>query len=226
MTSDTNPAGDIFGGWLLWQMDLAAGNAAARHAQGPLCDHRGRQDHLPAAGQGRRRGDGLRRACRDGAHLDALLGDGLAATPRRRGRAQGDGRDLLLRRARPRRPAARDHAAWCADANRVRTRRSGLCLLLLSVSGNLAIRKMLSRRAPWWGVRTIFGCSGLECRRRGEGWMPRYFISTCLDGRQQKDETGPAARATCRKSACEIRRTLADLVLHGSWVARRHPSRP
>lgn len=34
MTCDTNPAGDIFGGWLLWQMDLAAGNAAARHSQG------------------------------------------------------------------------------------------------------------------------------------------------------------------------------------------------
>ncbi len=34
MPTDTNPAGDIFGGWLLWQMDLAAGNAAARHAGG------------------------------------------------------------------------------------------------------------------------------------------------------------------------------------------------
>lgn len=34
MNADTNPAGDIFGGWLMWQMDLAAGNAAARHAQG------------------------------------------------------------------------------------------------------------------------------------------------------------------------------------------------
>ena len=34
MTCDTNPAGDIFGGWLLWQMDLAAGSAAARHARG------------------------------------------------------------------------------------------------------------------------------------------------------------------------------------------------
>lgn len=34
MPADTNPAGDIFGGWLLWQMDLAAGNAAALHAQG------------------------------------------------------------------------------------------------------------------------------------------------------------------------------------------------
>jgi acyl-CoA thioesterase YciA len=34
MPSDTNPAGDIFGGWLMGQMDLAAGNAAARRAQG------------------------------------------------------------------------------------------------------------------------------------------------------------------------------------------------
>lgn len=34
MPADTNPAGDIFGGWLLWQMDLAAGNEAARYARG------------------------------------------------------------------------------------------------------------------------------------------------------------------------------------------------
>lgn len=34
MPTDTNPAGDIFGGWILWQMDLAAGNGAARHAAG------------------------------------------------------------------------------------------------------------------------------------------------------------------------------------------------
>ena len=34
MPSDTNPAGDIFGGWLLAQMDLAAGSVAARHARG------------------------------------------------------------------------------------------------------------------------------------------------------------------------------------------------
>ena len=34
MPADTNPAGDIFGGWLLSQMDLAAGNVAARHARG------------------------------------------------------------------------------------------------------------------------------------------------------------------------------------------------
>ena len=34
MPADTNPAGDIFGGWLLAQMDLAAGNVAARRARG------------------------------------------------------------------------------------------------------------------------------------------------------------------------------------------------
>jgi acyl-CoA thioesterase YciA len=34
MPADTNPAGDIFGGWLMAQMDLAAGNAAARIAKG------------------------------------------------------------------------------------------------------------------------------------------------------------------------------------------------
>jgi acyl-CoA thioesterase YciA len=34
MPADTNPAGDIFGGWLMAQMDLAAGNAAFRRARG------------------------------------------------------------------------------------------------------------------------------------------------------------------------------------------------
>ncbi|UFN49920.1 acyl-CoA thioesterase [Roseomonas sp. OT10] len=34
MPTDTNPSGDIFGGWLMAQMDLAAGNAAARRARG------------------------------------------------------------------------------------------------------------------------------------------------------------------------------------------------
>jgi len=34
MPGDTNSAGDIFGGWLMAQMDLAAGNAAARRARG------------------------------------------------------------------------------------------------------------------------------------------------------------------------------------------------
>ena len=34
MPADTNPAGDIFGGWIMAQMDLAAGNVAARRARG------------------------------------------------------------------------------------------------------------------------------------------------------------------------------------------------
>lgn len=34
MPADTNPAGDIFGGWLMTQMDLAAGSAATRRARG------------------------------------------------------------------------------------------------------------------------------------------------------------------------------------------------
>ena len=34
MPADTNPAGDIFGGWIMSQMGLAAVNIAARVAQG------------------------------------------------------------------------------------------------------------------------------------------------------------------------------------------------
>src|SRR5271166_4730839 len=34
MPADANPFGDIFGGWLMSQMDLAAGNAASRRCRG------------------------------------------------------------------------------------------------------------------------------------------------------------------------------------------------
>ncbi|MCA1940065.1 MAG: acyl-CoA thioesterase [Caenispirillum bisanense] len=34
MPADTNPAGDIFGGWLMSQMDLAGGMAAGHRADG------------------------------------------------------------------------------------------------------------------------------------------------------------------------------------------------
>jgi acyl-CoA thioesterase YciA len=34
MPADTNPSGDIFGGWLMAQMDLAAGNLAGHVARG------------------------------------------------------------------------------------------------------------------------------------------------------------------------------------------------
>ncbi|MES2444285.1 MAG: acyl-CoA thioesterase [Pseudomonadota bacterium] len=34
MPADANPYGDIFGGWLMSQMDLAAGSIASRHSRG------------------------------------------------------------------------------------------------------------------------------------------------------------------------------------------------
>ncbi len=34
MPADANPSGDIFGGWILAQMDLAGGTAAMRRARG------------------------------------------------------------------------------------------------------------------------------------------------------------------------------------------------
>ena len=34
MPADTNPAGDIFGGWLLGQMDIAGGVSAKQHTRG------------------------------------------------------------------------------------------------------------------------------------------------------------------------------------------------
>jgi acyl-CoA thioesterase YciA len=34
MPADANPSGDIFGGWLMSQMDLAAANAACRRSRG------------------------------------------------------------------------------------------------------------------------------------------------------------------------------------------------
>ena len=34
MPADTNPSGDIFGGWLVSQMDIAAGIAAGKRANG------------------------------------------------------------------------------------------------------------------------------------------------------------------------------------------------
>ena len=36
MPADTNPSGDIFGGWVLSQMDIAAGIVASRAAEGAV----------------------------------------------------------------------------------------------------------------------------------------------------------------------------------------------
>ena len=55
MPADTNQNGDIFGGWVLGQMDVAGGIFASKIAR-PLRDHRGRRHDVPQAGLRRRRG--------------------------------------------------------------------------------------------------------------------------------------------------------------------------
>ena len=51
MPADANPYGDIFGGWLMSQMDMAAGLTAARHARGRAVTIavEGMQFHAPVA---------------------------------------------------------------------------------------------------------------------------------------------------------------------------------
>ena len=56
MPADTNPAGDIFGGWIMSLMDLAAGVSAGTRARGPCRHCRRLQSELPPAGEGRRCG--------------------------------------------------------------------------------------------------------------------------------------------------------------------------
>lgn len=60
MPDDADPAGDIFGGWLTRQMDLAAGNLAARTAHGRAATITADGIRLPPARQGGRRGVALR----------------------------------------------------------------------------------------------------------------------------------------------------------------------
>lgn len=49
MPADANPSGDIFGGWLMGLMDLAAGNAAGRRSRGRAATIavEGMKFHLP-----------------------------------------------------------------------------------------------------------------------------------------------------------------------------------
>ena len=51
MPADANPYGDIFGGWLMSQMDLAAGSIASRHSRGRAVTIAmdGMQFHLPVS---------------------------------------------------------------------------------------------------------------------------------------------------------------------------------
>jgi acyl-CoA thioesterase YciA len=51
MPADANPYGDIFGGWLMGQMDMAAGSVASRHSLGRAVTIAmdGMQFHLPVS---------------------------------------------------------------------------------------------------------------------------------------------------------------------------------
>ena len=59
MPADTNPHGDIFGGWLLCQMDLAGTTVATRRANGRVVTVAITGDDFSSPGHGRRRGDVL-----------------------------------------------------------------------------------------------------------------------------------------------------------------------
>src|SRR6266487_3803722 len=82
MPADTNQNGDIFGGWVLGQMDVAGGIFASKIAR-PLRDHRGRRHDVPQAGLRRRRGVRLCRPDPDRHNLHHGAGRGLAATAMR-----------------------------------------------------------------------------------------------------------------------------------------------
>jgi len=76
MPADTNQNGDIFGGWVLGQMDVAGGIFASKIAR-PLRDHRGRRHDVPQAGLRRRRGVRLCRPDPDRHNLHHGAGRGL-----------------------------------------------------------------------------------------------------------------------------------------------------
>ena len=50
MPADTNPAGDIFGGWLMSQMDLAGSSVASHTARGRTAPVAGMKFHRPIKG--------------------------------------------------------------------------------------------------------------------------------------------------------------------------------
>ena len=98
MPADTNPAGDIFGGWLMSQMDLAAGNLAARTARG----RRRRWRSTACASTCRSRSATRSRfSPADPARpdVDAHPRHRLAPQPPRGGQPEGHLRHLRLRRA-------------------------------------------------------------------------------------------------------------------------------
>ena len=89
MPADTNPHGDIFGGWLLCQMDLAGSTVATRRAGGRVVTIAitAMTFHRPVLG--RRRGFLLLRSREDRPYLDHHQDRELGAARRRLNRNQG-----------------------------------------------------------------------------------------------------------------------------------------
>ena len=126
MPADTNPHGDIFGGWLLCQMDLAGASVAVRRTGGrvvtvaitamafhrPVCVG----DQVSCYGSPRE----------DRQYLDHHQGRELGAARHRPDADQGDGRAVHLRARRPRRPPAADQRRLMARAMAWSSRRAGL----------------------------------------------------------------------------------------------------
>jgi hypothetical protein len=94
MPADTNPAGDIFGGWLMAQMDLAAGSAPRSWT---MCDRGCRPHGFPSPRVRRGRGEPVCRNPACGTDVDNTLCGGMAPKPFRYRDVQGDRSDLYLR---------------------------------------------------------------------------------------------------------------------------------
>ena len=79
MPRDTNPAGDIFGGWLMSQMDLAAGPSPPAMRTAGARRSASTRWRFTAPRPRRRRGVALRLVDRGGPHVDDDPGRGLAS---------------------------------------------------------------------------------------------------------------------------------------------------
>ena len=89
MPADTNPVGDIFGGWIMSLMDLAAGVSAGTRAKGRVATAAVSNLSFPPAGEGGRCRVRLYRHHPHGPQLHHAWRRGVGAPPRP-GRA-GDG---------------------------------------------------------------------------------------------------------------------------------------
>ncbi len=104
MPADTNQNGDIFGGWVLGQMDVAGGIFASKIAR-PLRDHRGRRHDVPQAGLRRRRGVRLCRPDPDRHNLHHGAGRGLGHPRNQTDRilvTEGNFTHVAIEKGRPR----------------------------------------------------------------------------------------------------------------------------